>query len=198
MSARTIAQVVCMLGVVALLPETVFAQAIGIGPKLSFVRTDTHPATDATRLVGGTLRMRSSKRMSIEATLDYRSEFSDGRTQRIREMPIQFSMLIYPVRGVISPYLLAGFGLYTEHTDRLNNSGIVLETTTERRTGWHMGLGGEVFVVRQMALFVDYRWRFVRFGEPESGADPIDIPGIDSLKLSHRGSMWTSGMAFYF
>ncbi len=27
---------------------------------------------------------------------------------------------------------------------------------------------------------------------------PIDIPVLDDLKLSHRGSMWSGGLAFYF
>jgi hypothetical protein len=61
-----------------------------------------------------------------------------------------------------------------------------------------VGLGAEVFLVRRVAVFVDYRWRFVRFGDPADGDEPLDVPGLDRLKLSHRGSMWTGGLAFYF
>ena len=52
--------------------------------------------------------------------------------------------------------------------------------------------------MRQAAIFADYRFRFVEFGAPEGGEEPINIPLLDSVNLSHRGSMWTGGMAFYF
>jgi hypothetical protein len=85
------------------------------------------------------------------------------------------------------------------HTDALGSAGDVLETVTERKTGWHLGLGAEIFVARKAALFADYRWRFVRFGEPADDEESIDIPVVgDNVKLSHRGSMWSGGLAFYF
>jgi opacity protein-like surface antigen len=111
---------------------------------------------------------------------------------------MQASLLLFPVRATVSPYLLGGLGVYSEYTDTLAPTGAVVETTRVRQSGWHLGVGAEIFLARQSALFVDYRWRFVSFGAAEPGAEPIDIPGLDSLQLSHRGSMWTSGMAFYF
>ena len=89
-------------------------------------------------------------------------------------------------------------GLYTEHTDTLSSTGVVLESTMTRKTGSHIGIGAEFLLARHAALFVDYRFRFVTFGAGDPGAEPIDIPGLRSLKLSHRGTMWTSGVAFYF
>jgi hypothetical protein len=180
-----------------LLPASVFAQSLGIGPKLSLVRSG-EPASPTSRLFGGTLRIMSSKRLALEGTLDYRAEYNADRSGRLRETPLQASLLLFPVRAALSPYLLGGFGVYTRHTDALAASGAVIESVKERRTGWHLGIGAEVFVVRRAAIFVDYRWRFVEFGKPDEGAESIVIPGIDSLELSHRGSMWNGGLAFYF
>src|SRR5690606_29897712 len=100
-------------------------------------------------------------------------EYDEDRTTRLREMPIQASLLLFPVRAALSPYLLAGFGVYTRHVDTLAAAGTVIDTTTERRTGWHMGLGAELFLVRRAAVFVDYRWRFVKFGQPDGVDEPL-------------------------
>jgi hypothetical protein len=73
----------------------------------------------------------------------------------------------------------------------------VVSSESERKIGYHLGLGAEIFFTRYTAFFLDYRYRFVRFGDPEEGSDPIGIPGLEN-RLSHRGSMWRSGIAFYF
>jgi hypothetical protein len=176
------------------------AQSFGLGPRLSFVRGDmpSGPATPATRFAGGTLRLASSRHVVLEAALDYRSEFSDDRKTRVRQTPFQGSLLLFPVRAVLSPYLLAGMGIYSEYTDTLGPAGTVLETVMTRKTGWHMGGGAELFLMRRAALFADYRFRFVKFGIADEESEPIEIPGLEKLNLSHRGSMWTAGMAFYF
>lgn len=179
-------------------PAAPTAQTVGFGPKISQVRGDVPGSTNPSRLFGGTLRIMSSKHIALEGTLDYRAEYNDDRTRRMRETPIQGSLLFFPVRKVFAPYLLGGIGLYTRHADTLGPAGTVLDTVTERKIGWHLGAGAEMFVVRQAAIFVDYRWRFVRLGAPEGGEEPIDIPLLDSVNLSHRGSMWSGGLAFYF
>lgn len=178
-------------------PAGASAQTLGLGPKMSLVR-EAPGATDRTRLFGGTLRIMSSKHIALEGTLDYRSELSDDQTTRLRETPIQGSLLIFPVRKVVSPYVLGGLGLYTRYMDTLGPAGLVVDTVNERKTGWHLGAGAELFFARQAAIFVDYRWRFVRFGDPEEDEEAIDLPVIDKVKISHRGSMWSSGLAFYF
>jgi opacity protein-like surface antigen len=175
--------------------ESARAQAFGIGPRLSFVKNE--PAGQpATRFFGGTIRLRSSRHVATELALDYRKYDEVDHQQRVREMPFQASLLLFPVRSVFSPYLLGGFGIYSHATDDLTDTGAVIATTTERKTGWHLGLGAELFVNRHAALFVDYRYRFVKFGaEPDSSPADAVIPGLD---ISHNGSMWTSGVAFYF
>jgi len=190
--------VVCLAVATLAAPGMVAAQSVGFGPKITQVRGDVPGVSDPTRLFGGTLRIMSSTHIAIEGTLDYRSEYNDERTRRMRETPIQGSLLIFPVRKVLAPYVLGGIGLYTRHLDTLGPAGAVMDTVTERKTGWHIGAGAEMFVVRQAAIFVDYRWRFVRFGTPEGDEEPIDIPVLNDVKLSHRGSMWSGGVAFYF
>lgn len=182
----------------------VSAQGFGIGPRISFVRGDVPSGTPSSRLFGGTIRMGSSKRVVLELAADYRTERADDGLSRLKERPIQGSLLLFPVRAAFAPYLLAGYGLYSQTVETLDTTGTVVDSVSERKTGGHLGFGAEIFLGRHAALFVDYRYRFVKFGSPDDGAKAIDIPGsglipgADNVKLSHRGTMWTSGMAFYF
>jgi hypothetical protein len=174
-----------------------WAQALGLGPQLSFVNADTLSSTPASSSLGGILRFKASARLTTEFSLDYHAT-TDGSV-RTRDMPFQASLLIYPLRTRLAPYLVAGYGIYTEATDTLNLSGQPTNTVVTRRTGWHAGVGGDLHLGRHATIYLDYRYRFVQFGTPPAASEPIDlpIPGL-SGKLSHQGSMWTSGMAFFF
>lgn len=173
-------------------------QAVAIGPRLSFVHSEVGATGPATRLLGGTVRLRTSPHLALEGALDFRSDYALDRASRVRQTPLQASLLLFPVRAALSPYLLAGMGIYSEYTDTLGPTGSVLETTMTRKTGSHFGFGAELFLARHAAFFLDYRYRFVTFGTADPDSEPIDLPGLRRLKLSHRGTMWTSGMAFYF
>jgi hypothetical protein len=197
MSTRRLA-LPLLLTVLLLTPAMSSAQGFGVGPRFSFVRGDLSTGTPSTRFVGATVRMSSSRRVVLEVALDFRTEQSEDGATQLRERPLQGSILLFPVRSTLAPYVLGGIGLYSQSTDALDADGVVVSTATTRKTGAHFGFGAELFLGRHAALFADYRFRFVRFGTPEEGADSIDIPGLDSLNISHRGSMWTSGMAFYF
>jgi hypothetical protein len=175
------------------------AQIVGIGPRLSFVRGDLATGTPDTRFLGGTLRMRTSPHVAIELALDHRTQASDDLTQRTRETPFQGSLLLFLTRARFSPYVLGGFGVYTQNQDTLGADGLVASTVMTRKTGWHAGLGAEIFVARRAALYGDYRFRFVHWGDnPDPAAQPISVPFVDTNKLTHQGSMWTYGLAFYF
>src|SRR5262249_46313614 len=105
--------------VLAVMAAPAFAQSVGIRPRLSLIRGDLLTGTPSQRMFGGSLRMRSSTHVMIELALDRRIRTTpDGSTQ-IRETPIQGSLLLFPVRAAFSPYLLGGFGVYTEVTDTL-------------------------------------------------------------------------------
>jgi len=199
---RRAAAVLVFLTACWLVPVSANAQALGIGPRFSFVRGDLLTNTPATRFIGGTLRMVSSRHMEFEVALDYRSFYNAAGTERTRETPLQASMLLFPVRSAFAPYVGGGIGLYRQLHDTLGPGGTVASTTTERRTGWHLGMGAEIRLAKHASLFADYRFRFVKFGtSTDPGAAEIPtggIPGLNQLHLSHEGSMWTSGVAFYF
>jgi hypothetical protein len=188
---------VLVLAAVAVVPAGAQAQAVGLGPRMSFVRGDIPSSTGSTRFIGGILRMRSSKRVVLEAAADFRTERSEDGLSRVRERPLQGSLLLFPARSTFSPYVLAGYGLYSRTTETLDLTGEPAATVSERKTGAHVGFGAELFLGRHAAFVLDYRYRFVRFGSPDDGETPVNLPGLRG-RLSHRGSMWTSGMAFYF
>jgi opacity protein-like surface antigen len=178
-------------------PAGASAQSFGIGPHLSFIREHTPSNTPADRLFGGTMRFSRSRHLGVELSMDYKSTRNEAGTERVRERPMTGSLMIFLTRRIFSPYLLGGYGMYSRTFDTLDAQGKVLTSETERKYGAHIGFGTEVFLTRHTAFFLDYRYRFVRFGDPEQGSEPIGIPGLED-RLSHRGSMWTSGLAFYF
>jgi opacity protein-like surface antigen len=143
------------------------------------------------------VRMASSRRVVIELAADTRSERSDDGLERVRERPIQGSLLLFPARAVFSPYVLAGYGLYNRTVETLDATGATVASASERRTGAHVGFGAELLLGRHAAFVVDYRYRFVKFGAAEEDASPVNLPGLGS-RLSHKGTMWTTGVAIYF
>jgi hypothetical protein len=195
------------LAVLLVLPATAAAQSIGIGPHMSFVRPDAALGTASDRYTGGTLRLKTSPRTSIEASFDWRSTTNDDATVRISDYPFQGSLLLYPVRGAIAPYVLGGVGWYSQRMEALAGADVVSQQTV-RRMGYHGGLGGELTLGKRAALFLDYRYTFIRFGDDDTaiedgaGAGPFAIPGVGSLfdnfRMSHEGSMWMGGLVVRF
>jgi len=199
MSRRfALVSLLALAGVAAAAPPAA-AQAFGIGPRLSFVRGDLPADIPSTRFAGGAIRLLSSPHVGIEAALDHRSETSDDQLTRLRQTPFQGSLLLFVVRSTLSPYLLGGIGIYTEFHDVLDANGVVSTTTTERTTGWHFGFGSELRLARHVSAFADYRYRLVKFGDADDeGNEPINLPGLKNLGITHHGSMWTAGAMFYF
>ena len=204
MHIRTAAGLV-LLSVVAL-PVPAAAQAVGIGPRMSFVQSGLVEGAPRDRYTGGTLRLRLSARTAIEAAADWKATTSEDETVRIRDFPLQGSLLVYPARASLSPYLLGGVGWYSQTTQAMA-AGEVLSEQTVRRFGYHGGFGGELRLGRRATVFADYRYRFIRFGDDdvpdgENGAGAFGIPGVGSLldtfRMSHEGSMWTGGVTINF
>jgi hypothetical protein len=180
----------------------------GVGARFSLVRGDAAvPGSSADRFSGGLLRLRLSPRTAIEVALDYRSYLNQDLTERIKDMPIQASMLLYPIRAAISPYLLGGVGWYAQTVTLVNTDAPPTPQTT-RTMGYHAGAGGELRLGAHAAVHLDYRYTFIHFGSDQAGAassstpGALPIPGLgalqDRLRLSHKGSMWTGGVTFYF
>lgn len=197
-------------------PQPASAQMLGIGPRFSMVRGDIATNTPSTRFYGGTIRLNTSKVVGLEGSLDFRTTWDTAKTQRVRETPLQGSLLIYPFRSVLSPYALGGMGIYTRTYEVLAPGGVIAQSAQERKTGMHLGFGGELRVARHAVAYVDYRYRFVKFGDGTTTATSAtrsadgtasslamnallnSLPGLDRLKFSHQGSMWTGGVAFVF
>lgn len=195
-----------LLLVLAALPaQAQSVSAMGAGPRFSFVRGTAEPGAESTRFSGGFLRLQGSGKTAIELSIDYGSHLNETLNERIKDYPIQGSLLMYLMRSSFSPYVLAGVGWYSQRVDYLDENAEV-ESATTRRFGYHAGVGGEVRLGQRAAVHVDYRYTFIRFGTPPEGTTTapgaIPVPGLlslqERLKLSHEGSMWTTGVTFFF
>jgi len=184
------------------------AQGIGIGGRFSLVRGDVQAEASAQRFTGAQVRAWISKRTAIELSLDRRIQSNETLTERVRDYPLQASVLLTPVRSAFAPYVLGGMGWYTHRVDQIAGKQ-VLESTTTRRVGSHAGFGAEMRLGRRAALHADYRYTFLRFG----AADPLKSDTIAGAVAqshlssstsgtrfmpSYEGSMWTAGLTIYF
>lgn len=188
-----------------LAPAAAMAQSVSIGPRMSFVRPDPALGTASERYTGGTLRLKTSPRTAIELAMDWRSTTSEDATVRIRDYPFQGSLLLYPVRGALAPYVLGGVGWYSQRMEAMAGTDVISQETV-RRMGYHGGFGGELKMGKRATIFADYRYTFIRFGDEEpaplNGAGAFMMPGVGSLlehfRMSHDGSMWTGGIVINF
>ena len=195
MTPRALATLGALLGTFLVSPAIVEAQGVGIGPRLTFIRGSAESPDGAQRFSGGAIRF-GGGRTALELAMDFRSDLTADLTERIKDYPIQGSLLIFPVRAKIAPYLLGGVGWYSQRVDTL---GPVQTSRTTRKMGYHGGFGGELRVHRRVGLYGDYRYTFIRFGGEE--AEPVlpsFIPFARRLKLAHEGSAFTWGASFYF
>jgi hypothetical protein len=188
-----------------LLPATVAAQnaGFGIGPRFTFVRGSEELPDDERRFTGGAIRL-GGGRAAIEVAMDFRSTEVGPLQERVRQYPIQASLLLFPVRARLAPYVLAGVGWYTQNITRFVAPTGEFEATDEttRKMGYHLGLGAEVRLHRHVALFGDLRYTRLGISDDEDGPEqetvPRWIPGAQLLKLSHEGSTFTWGAMIYF
>lgn len=178
----------------------------GLGARMSMVRGDVQadPAASAQRFTGGQIRARVSPRTSVEISIDRRTEASADLTQRVRDYPLQGSLLLFPIHSTFSPYLLGGVGWYTHVVDTMA-TGKVLESSATRKMGYHGGFGAEVKMGRHAGVHADYRYTMVHFGDGTGAAGSLAAgtnavtSGLASrFRPSYDGSMWTAGVTFYF
>jgi opacity protein-like surface antigen len=181
------------------------AQAqFGVGGRFAMVRTDVETDTDSQSFWGGHVRARLSPKTGVEVSLDVHSETDAAGTARVRDYPIQASLLLYPVGTTFAPYVLGGGGWYTRRLETLDDDR-VLESVQNRDFGWHAGFGAELKLGRHAGVHADYRYTFLDFGsddEPEaataSASDRRSVPLVGGLLPSYKGSMWTMGLTIYF
>ena len=178
--------------------------AFGLGARLSMVRADIHSEADAVRFLGGQMRARMSPHSGLEVSLDVRSERDQTLTRKVRDMPLQASLLFFPVAGPFSPYLLGGPGWYSHRIETLAGDDVI-DSETTRKFGWHAGFGAELRLGNHAGVHADYRYTFLHFGDDGqlSGSltpeRPTHNSGFGTKFLpSYDGSMWTAGVTVYF
>ena len=185
---------------VALAAASPAAAQFGLGPRLAIVRADVNADDDAVRFTGGQVRV-VSQRTGFEVSFDRRSESFDLLNEKVKETPVQASLLLYLAKGSFAPYLLGGPGWYTRTVEAIDNPGDTIEKVSTRKFGWHAGFGAEFRMGRHAGLHADYRYTFLSFNDDDeetaAGATSNDS-FISGLLPSHEGSMWTVGLTIYF
>ena len=173
------------------------AQGFGIGARLSWVKNDTvvDVEEDSVRFTGGQIRLGLSQRMGVEVSLDRHTESFELLNQRIKETPIQASLLLKLASGSFQPYLLGGPGWYKRSVEPIEGPAEDLELSTTE-FGWHAGGGLELRMGGHVGIHGDYRYTFLDFSDD----DDEEIGGglIGRLLPGHKGSMWTLGATVYF
>jgi opacity protein-like surface antigen len=175
------------------------AAQFGIGPRIAMVRTDVGADNDSVRFTGGQVRL-TSQRTGFEVSFDRRSESFDLLNEKVKETPVQASLLLYLAKGAFAPYLLGGPGWYTRTVEPIDDPTDTIESVSTRKFGWHAGFGAEIKMGRHAGLHGDYRYTFLSFNdddEENAGATSNDS-FISGLLPSHEGSMWTVGFTIYF
>ena len=183
-----------VLGVV-LLAAPCAAQGIGIGGRMSMMRADVQadPTAAAQRFLGGQIRAKLSPKTAIEVSLERRTDTPDLAT-RVKDYPLQGSLLLFPLRSTLSPYVLGGLGWYT-HIVETMSAGKVTAGGASRTMGYHAGFGAEIKVGGHAGVHADYRYTMLHFGDGTGSG----TGGLASrIKPSYDGSMWTAGFTFYF
>jgi opacity protein-like surface antigen len=182
------------VGVVSLLAAAPAAAQFGVGARLAWVKANSRLDDDAVRVVGGQIRLGLSPRIGVEVSLDSHSEDLELLNQKVKERPIQMSLLLKLATGPVQPYLLGGPGWYKRSVEPLE--GTLLDDVSTTEFGWHAGGGLEVLAGKHFGLHGDYRYTFLNFGDEDDRV--IGLPGVGGLLPRHRGSMWTLGATVYF
>jgi len=192
MRSRAVLSAVAFIMLVLGSAAPCFAQ-FGIGGRMAMIRNDTQIDTDALRFFGGQLRARTSPRTGLELSVDFRNESNESETIKVKDVPVQASLLIFLAKGAFSPFLLGGAGWYN-HRVELRDGETVLDAQTTHDFGWHAGFGAEVKAGNHIGIHGDYRYTFLSWNDEE---DDPNIAGTRFLP-KYKGSMWTAGLTVYF
>ena len=194
------------------------AQRLGLGARMVSVSGPESPALDSgdssrTRFAGGLIRLHATGSLAIEASMDYQSSTNAAETASIRNMPIQISGMLIPVKKTFAPYALAGVGWYKHRVEALDN-GKAVASAYSTDFGYHTGLGAQIKLGNHAAIFADYRYVWVDAngidgitGALRSAVSSTAVGALltsladDTSKessISRGGSMWTGGLTIYF
>lgn len=190
---------IVVLGAAGLLVATpAAAQGFGIGLRMAWVTSDSTVETDSIRFTGGQIRLGLSQRLGVEVSLDRHTESFDLLNQKVKETPIQASLLFKLAAGGFQPYLLGGPGWYKRSVSPIDGPADELDVSTTE-FGWHAGGGVEILAGRHFGIHGDYRYTFLDFNnDNDIGGGVIGGGVIGGLLPGHKGSMWTLGATVYF
>ena len=173
------------------------AQGFGIGARLAWIKTNSEIEEldeGSTRFYGGHIRL-SGARVGIEMSLDRHTESFEVLNQKVKETPIQASLLLKLAAGSVQPFLLGGPGWYKRSVSPIEGPADELDVSTTD-FGWHAGGGLEILAGRHFGIHGDYRYTFLDFNSDDD--EEINLPGLGRLLPGHKGSMWTAGVTVYF
>jgi opacity protein-like surface antigen len=175
------------------------AQGFGIGARMAWVTSDSDSDvdTDSVRFTGGQIRLGLSQRMGVEVSLDRHTESFEVLNQKVKETPIQASLLLKLAAGSVQPFLLGGPGWYKRSVSPIEGPADELEVSTTE-FGWHAGGGLEIRAGKHFGIHGDYRYTFLDFNDDDDEEIGGGLPGIGRLLPGHKGSMWTLGATVYF
>jgi hypothetical protein len=189
---RPIRALVCACAALTLIAvaRPASAQGFGIGGRIAMVNSVDDVGDDTARFLGAHLRL-TSPRTGIEVSFDRRTDTFDELDERVKETPIQVSLLLFLAGGGFKPYLLGGPGWYKRSVEPINAPELEVSNT---KFGWHGGFGAEIRG-GHFGVHGDYRYTFLNFGDDD---DDDDEGLVGRFLPSHNGHMWTVGATFYF
>lgn len=185
---------------ILVLPTPAAAQGFGIGGRLAMIKADVDADDDSVRFTGGQIRLGMSPRTALELSLDRHTTTFEDLNERVKETPVQASLLLYLTRSTFAPYVLGGPGWYTRTVETIEDAE-GFEDQTSRTFGWHAGFGAEIRMGSHAGLHADYRYTHLRFDEDDEEAEGGGggrNAFVNRLLPSHDGSMWTVGVTIYF
>jgi hypothetical protein len=184
---RRLAGVSFAFAAAALWAAPAAAQGFGIGPRFAWIKSSTDLVDESSRFFGGQIRL-SGAGIGVEVSLDRHTESFPLLNQKVKETPIQVSLLLKLARGAFQPYLLGGPGWYYRTVEAIEGSAADIST---HDFGWHAGGGAEIRPGRHVGIHGDYRYTFLDFGDDSDSILGRVLPG-------HKGSMITLGASVYF
>jgi len=138
------------------------AQGVHFGPQLGIY--DAIDGDGSSVMGGLALRVRLSRALGIEGSVNYRREEYEGGGVVVRSWPVMVTALIYPIPII---YGAIGAGWYNSAIDYDSRYlGIFGYTTTETKQdfGWHFGGGVDLPVGGRTRLTGDIRYVFLDYG----------------------------------
>ena len=135
--------------------------------------------------------------MGVEVSLDRHSESFELLNQKVKETPIQASLLLKLAGGGFQPYLLGGPGWYNRSVSPIEGPADELDVSTTE-FGWHAGGGLEVRAGRHFGIHGDYRYTFLDFNDDDDEEIDPGVGFVGRLLPGYKGSMWTVGATVYF